>query len=203
MGGFNESAQELRRALNRAWRTDVVTPSSFLNLSREAGKGCYLLTSHVTRLVSGAPARTTRGEGTARSASRVPQHSKPSTRVSTVSPLEQLKKPVRQTGSSPPSWVKAGAHVSSFGPKSPTAHECPTELLERTAVVVTDIPEELRTAGPLFPEVIGREVVSLGSIISGATPGRRGAGDITLFLLTGLGGTETVLAQLLAAPSLT
>jgi alanine dehydrogenase len=101
-----------------------------------------------------------------------------------------------------PSWVKAGAHVSSFGPKSATEHECPPELVERTSIVVTDIPEHLRTAGPLFPEPAGTQVVSLGSIITGAAPGRVSNDDITLFLLTGLGGTETVLAQLLAAPSL-
>ncbi len=96
------------------------------------------------------------------------------------------------------SWVKAGAHVSSFGPKAPGSHECPTALLDRTALVVTDIPSELRTAGPLFPEAAGHEVRSLGSVIAGERQ-RPGPEAITLFLLTGLGGTETVLAQLLLA----
>jgi alanine dehydrogenase len=91
------------------------------------------------------------------------------------------------------SWVAPGAHVTTVGPKTVTAHECPLELVARAEPVVTDSLAQLRAYGA--PAIVANDrVVSLGAIAAGSAPGRRSATAVTLYVSTGLAGTEIIFA---------
>jgi alanine dehydrogenase len=99
-------------------------------------------------------------------------------------------------------WVAPGAHVSTLGRKTAGEHECPPELAERAAVIVTDSPAQLEAyAEPLFlSEAAKQRVGDLGSAVAGAGERRGSSDQITLFLSVGLAGTEVgVAAGLLRA----
>ena len=90
-------------------------------------------------------------------------------------------------------WISNGAHVTTVGPKTVAEHETPPELAERAAIVVSDSPEQADTyAQPFFTP---RPLVHLGAVMTGATPGRQGNDEITLYCSTGLAGSELVVAQ--------
>ena len=89
-------------------------------------------------------------------------------------------------------WVQAGAHVTTVGPKTVSGHEAPGELAERASVVATDSPAQAAAYGePLFTD---RPLVHLGGIVSEALPGRTSPDDVTLYVSTGLAGSEVVTA---------
>lgn len=92
-------------------------------------------------------------------------------------------------------WVQDGAHVVSIGPKSSTAHEAPAELLERMSRVVSDAPDEI--AAP-FSDLAGLPMVSLGGLLASPDSARL-AGEVSLFLYSGLGGADAAFARALAA----
>jgi alanine dehydrogenase len=94
-------------------------------------------------------------------------------------------------------WIKDGAHVTTVGPKTVTAHETPPQLAERAALVASDSPEQALAYGqPFFTE---RPLVHLGAVLDGAAPGRKDADEITLYCSTGLAGSEVVIASALFA----
>jgi alanine dehydrogenase len=89
-------------------------------------------------------------------------------------------------------WVQAGAHVTTVGPKTVSGHEAPRDLADRAVLVATDSPAQAAAYGePLFT---GRPLVHLGGIVSEALPGRTSPDDITLYVSTGLAGSEVVTA---------
>ena len=90
-------------------------------------------------------------------------------------------------------WIAPGTHVTTVGPKTVAAHECPPELAARADLAVTDSLAQLVSYGA-DPIVPAERVVSLGAIAAGEAGGRGSAGDITLFVSTGLAGTEIVYA---------
>lgn len=99
-------------------------------------------------------------------------------------------------------WVATGAHVSTLGPKTARAHECPPGLADRAGVILTDSPAQLdASAEPLFLAGAARQRVGdLGAAVAGAGPRRDTSDQITLFLSVGLAGTEVaVAAELLRA----
>jgi ornithine cyclodeaminase len=91
-------------------------------------------------------------------------------------------------------WVKPGAHVTTVGPKTIAGHECPCELATRADPVVTDSLAQLVAYGAP-PIVDAQRVVSLGAILAGAHPGRISPTATTLYISTGLAGTEIVFAS--------
>jgi ornithine cyclodeaminase/alanine dehydrogenase-like protein (mu-crystallin family) len=92
-----------------------------------------------------------------------------------------------------PAWVNPGTHVTTVGPKTTSAHECPIEIPARATVVATDSPAQVAAySDPCFA---ARELTHLGAIAAGDAPGRSTKDDITLFLSTGLAGSEVVLAS--------
>jgi alanine dehydrogenase len=91
-------------------------------------------------------------------------------------------------------WVKDGAFVASIGPKTSTAHEAPAELLERMSRVVSDAPDEI--VSPLS-DLGHLPLVSLGELL--ITPrSSLPAGEVSLFLYSGLGGADAAFARAVA-----
>jgi ornithine cyclodeaminase len=92
-----------------------------------------------------------------------------------------------------PAWIAAGTHVSTVGPKTTSAHECPVEIPARAAVVATDSPAQVAAYGE--PCFTNRELAHLGAIAAGGASGRSTPDEITFYLSTGLAGSEVVLAS--------
>jgi alanine dehydrogenase len=91
-------------------------------------------------------------------------------------------------------WVKEGAYVASIGAKSSSAHEAPAELLERMSQVVSDAPDEIVSP---FSELAGLPLVSLGELLTTPLSSSR-AGEVSLFLYSGLGGADAAFARAVA-----
>lgn len=96
-------------------------------------------------------------------------------------------------------WLEPGAHVSTVGPKFEGAHELPVEVAAGSDLIVTDSLAQVRGyTRPFFlsgtPHI--DRMIALGDIIAGKRPGRRAAGQRTLFCSVGLAGTEVVVADL-------
>jgi ornithine cyclodeaminase/alanine dehydrogenase-like protein (mu-crystallin family) len=93
--------------------------------------------------------------------------------------------------------VPAGCHITVAGPKFVGRHEWPAALADRAARIVTDAPDQLRAypkpfllAGTPHMDRIEDLARSTGSV-------ERGDDDITLFVSTGLAGTEVFVADAL------
>lgn len=101
------------------------------------------------------------------------------------------REPVIEAG-----WVAAGAHVTTLGPKTAGAHECPAELADRAGVILTDSPAQLDSSpDPLFlSAAAGQRIGDLGAVVAGAGQRRESSDQITLFLSVGLAGTEVAVA---------
>lgn len=97
-------------------------------------------------------------------------------------------------------WLQAGTHVNAMGSNWHNRREVDDETIERSAVVVVDALDQARIeAGDLIiPATAGRfdwsRAVELGTVVSGATPGRNAAGDITFFKSLGIGLEDVAVA---------
>ncbi|HWH97996.1 MAG TPA: hypothetical protein VNS80_06480 [Pseudolysinimonas sp.] len=90
-------------------------------------------------------------------------------------------------------WISPGTHVTSTGPKSASGSELDARMVERADVVVSDSPQQAdATVDGWFTDL---RPAHLGAIIAGVSPGRRRDDDLTLYLSTGLAGTEVLLAE--------
>jgi ornithine cyclodeaminase len=94
-------------------------------------------------------------------------------------------------------WVQQGTHVSTVGPKTVSAHEAPADLADRADVVASDSPTQAAAYGEA--SFTDRTLLHLGGIVSGALPGRTSPSDITLYVSTGLAGSEVITAAALLA----
>ena len=94
------------------------------------------------------------------------------------------------------SWVSAGAHVTSLGPKEIDRHECPVELAGAAGVLVTDSLAQLDGyATPYFLDGTPHRarMRSLASVLTA----RPAPAETTLFSSVGLAGTEVAVAATL------
>jgi ornithine cyclodeaminase len=91
-------------------------------------------------------------------------------------------------------WVKAGAHVTTVGPKLRGAQELPSDFGKRCAIVVTDSMAQLESYGQFFLDE-GPAPFGLDQIVAGSRLGRTDPSQITLYCSVGLAGTEVVLAS--------
>jgi ornithine cyclodeaminase len=94
------------------------------------------------------------------------------------------------------SWVGAGTHVTTVGPKQRGASEFGLDLLGAADVVVTDSLVQLYAYDP--PGLVAdsnhaERVQSLGAVAAGEVPGRQHPRQVTLYLSVGLAGTEVHL----------
>lgn len=88
------------------------------------------------------------------------------------------------------SWIAPGAHVTTLGPKSISAHELPIKLATRAKVIATDSPQQIAAMGETHM-LAGHEAYGCIRHLGSLTPGfERSAADVTLFLSIGLAGTE-------------
>lgn len=96
-------------------------------------------------------------------------------------------------------WIGEGTHVTTVGPKGVGGHELPLELVGRADLVVTDAPAQLHdTPGGCAYHAVA-DVGDLADVVAGARPGRRSDHDLTIYVSTGLAGTEVALAHRLLA----
>ena len=104
------------------------------------------------------------------------------------------------TSSSPvidASWIKAGAHVNTVGPKSRNAHELGIEIAEMAETIATNSPEQTRAYDqPFFLSGTpsGERIVDLAQIVVRNVVARDVGDGVTLFCSTGLAGTEVAVA---------
>jgi ornithine cyclodeaminase/alanine dehydrogenase-like protein (mu-crystallin family) len=107
---------------------------------------------------------------------------------------------VTATGAAEPvfdgAWVRPGTHVNATGSNAREKREVDRTLLDRAAVVVTDDREVAQLdCGDLHRNGWDPATVpTLGELLLGSTPGRRGDDDITLFESQGLAIQDVVCA---------
>lgn len=94
--------------------------------------------------------------------------------------------------------VPAGCHVTVAGPKFQGRHEWPADLADRAARIVTDAPDQL-TAYPVPFLLAGTPHMERLEDLAHIGAERGGAEDITLFVSTGLAGTEVFVADAILA----
>jgi ornithine cyclodeaminase len=93
-------------------------------------------------------------------------------------------------------WLSPGAHVHSLGAKRKDRRELDDTTLARVSMVVSDAPQQLAVDGDqglLYGTRWADKLVDLAQVVVGSAR-RPDANAITLFLSTGLAGTEVALA---------
>jgi ornithine cyclodeaminase len=99
-------------------------------------------------------------------------------------------------------WLKAGAHISTLGPRVKNRSEVGADVVERASLIATDSPEQIAALGdPYFlAGTAGMErLVDLADIVAGRAPGRQNTDEISLFCSVGLAGTEVMVAAAILA----
>lgn len=97
-------------------------------------------------------------------------------------------------------WLSPGMHINAIGSNHERRRELDTAAVERASLIVADSIEQSRMeSGELIaafdqePEKWER-VVELADVCAGKSPGRRSAGDITLFKSNGLAIEDIAVA---------
>jgi hypothetical protein len=96
------------------------------------------------------------------------------------------------------SWLDEALHVSTLGPNAVGASELPPEVLEQADIVVTDSRAQLQAYVPSHIGAGRSGVVELGDLLNDPSPVRRPTDGLSVFLSTGLAGTEVAIAVHLA-----
>ncbi len=94
------------------------------------------------------------------------------------------------------SWIKAGAFVTTLGPKQFGRAEFGPDLVARADVAVTDSLAQTSAYDPPFVltgTVQHDRLRSLGAVLAGDAVGRTSADETVIFCSVGLAGTETYL----------
>jgi ornithine cyclodeaminase len=89
--------------------------------------------------------------------------------------------------------IRPGTHLTTVGPKLAGAHEAPTEILAKAAIVACDSPQQAAAyTQPFFVEP--GSLTPLSAVLDGSQAGRIRPEDITIYCSVGLAGTEVLLA---------
>ena len=91
-------------------------------------------------------------------------------------------------------WLSAGAHVNAVGASRPDWRELDDEVLARAKVFVDSREACSRESGDVIAG--GKIAAEIGSVVSGAAPGRTSADEITLFKSVGVAVEDVVSADL-------
>jgi ornithine cyclodeaminase len=99
-------------------------------------------------------------------------------------------------------WLKPGAHINAVGASSPQAREIDTATVAASALFC-DSRESLRNEAGEFRLAIAEGLIAgqehvraeLGEVLAGAAPGRREAGELTLFRSLGLAVEDLAAAE--------
>jgi len=100
--------------------------------------------------------------------------------------------PVLESG-----WVHPGLHITTMGRKTKTHHEIDVGVAEKAVVLATDSLAQIRAYSE--PHLLEgtpswNRILELSDIVTGKSRGRINAAQVTLFLSTGIAGTEVLLA---------
>jgi len=99
-------------------------------------------------------------------------------------------------------WLKPGAHVNAVGASTPRARELDTATVAASALFC-DSRESLRNEAGEFQLAIAEGLIAgeehvraeLGEVLAGTAPGRRDAGELTLFRSLGLAIEDLAAAE--------
>jgi len=99
-------------------------------------------------------------------------------------------------------WLKPGAHVNAVGASTPQARELDTATVAASALFC-DSRESLRNDAGEFRLAISEGLIAgddhvraeLGEVLAGTAPGRRDAGELTLFRSLGLAIEDLAAAE--------
>jgi len=99
-------------------------------------------------------------------------------------------------------WLKPGAHVNAVGASTPQARELDTATVAASALFC-DSRESLRNEAGEFRLAISEGLIAgddhvraeLGEVLAGTAPGRRDAGELTLFRSLGLAIEDLAAAE--------
>jgi ornithine cyclodeaminase/alanine dehydrogenase-like protein (mu-crystallin family) len=99
-------------------------------------------------------------------------------------------------------WLKPGAHLNAVGASTPQAREIDTATVAASALFC-DSRESLRNEAGEFQLAIREGLIAgeehvraeLGEVLAGAAPGRRDAGELTLFRSLGLAIEDLAAAE--------
>ena len=99
-------------------------------------------------------------------------------------------------------WLKPGAHVNAVGASTPQARELDTATVAASALFC-DSRESLRNEAGEFRLAIAEGLIAgeghvraeLGEVLAGIAPGRRDAGELTLFRSLGLAIEDLAAAE--------
>jgi ornithine cyclodeaminase len=97
-------------------------------------------------------------------------------------------------------WIREGTHVNLAGAHGAAMREGDDDLARRAAVVTADRRESALASGELALALASGairldQVLDIGSVLSGAAPGRRSAADVTWFKSGGIAAQDLVTAQ--------
>ena len=98
-------------------------------------------------------------------------------------------------------WLHPGLHITAMGSDQETKNEIDPTALARANLYVADTADQCAVLGELRSAraaelFTGKDVVELGSVVSGLNPGRRAPFDVTIADLTGTGAQDTAIATL-------
>ena len=101
----------------------------------------------------------------------------------------------------PAETIRPGTHITAIGSDTPHKQELDSKLLARAGLIVADSIEQCVLRGEIFKAlgatVIKREdIVEIGRIIAGETPGRTADDQITVFDSTGVAVQDIRIAAL-------
>ena len=92
-------------------------------------------------------------------------------------------------------WLAPGVHINAVGAARPDWRELDDEVLRRARVYVDSREAALQESGDVIAadEIAGE----IGEVVTGTTPGRTSAEEITLFKSLGLAVEDVATAELL------
>jgi ornithine cyclodeaminase len=95
-------------------------------------------------------------------------------------------------------WLAPGAHVNAVGSSVPSTRELDTETMEAGSLFVDRAESAVNEAGDLLLAGLGAEHIQaeLGDVLTGAHPGRRDEGELTVFKSLGLAVEDLAAAEL-------
>jgi ornithine cyclodeaminase/alanine dehydrogenase-like protein (mu-crystallin family) len=100
------------------------------------------------------------------------------------------------------SWLKAGAHINTLGPRSKSGAEIGADVAGRASLIATDSPDQIAALGSAYfladTPAMDR-MVDLADMVAGRTARRPPHDAISLFCSIGLAGTEILVAAALLA----
>ena len=105
-------------------------------------------------------------------------------------------------------WLKSGVHINAAGANAATRREVDAETVLRATVRATDHLAQAKEEAGEYRDLVAtgrlkwQDIVELGDIATGKSPGRRGPADITLFKSLGIALEDIAFAGLICRRAL-